>query len=531
MSEIKKEEEEVVEEETEDEEDEDELALHHWSHDHPLTLAVTRRGGECYGCPRRFSSGELGYGCKKKSCGSGILLHEECAEMEKKIRHHMHPQHIFIQEEKFSFDLPQCAICEEDIWGLGYYCTSSGCDQFQMHIGCAQDKGDDIIRHRCHPEHELRLLRMCSLRCDACGTKKSGYSYLCTTCEYWIHSRCASLPDTIQREDHHHSLSLSFTVPPEYIEYNYRCEVCHQELLHKYWIYHCHLCRYAVHINCAFKKSPHATTTTSNNENEKNIIRFPMNDVAGEQIRAFVMKAAGIMPPIPDVCFLPMNGLFYGCRRCEFKADINCASLPNTIYHSAHPHHPLNLLNRNDFISKGYYNPWRLQCSAGCNLWQYYEHLYVCDSCDEFMLHVGCALLPPSVRDRRWDKHNLPLTYDANVNHPDEFYCDHCETQMNPKMWMYHCRPCDLSFHPNCFNAASGWYRNIKFGQQYHMNSSGHPHPLTYQLLTTKRSCDVCRVNAYTYRGFHCASCNFFICFYNCIRRKRLEYGDIHAVE
>ncbi|KAH6763560.1 hypothetical protein C2S52_020993 [Perilla frutescens var. hirtella] len=455
-----------------------------------------------------------------------------------------------------------------------------------MHIGCADNGGvmNDIIRHRCHPKHELQLLRRrSSFKCDACGTKKLGNSYLCITCAYWIHSRCASLPDTMEREDHHHSLSLSFDVPSEYIDFKYKCEVCHQQFLPKYWIYNCHLCRYAVHIKCAFKKSPHATI--SNNENGKDILRFPVNEVGGEQIRAFVMKMklGGIMPPIPDigddvkyyefdhhkhklslisssnidgeeeeensdeedndytyksklicdgcitpiifkrersnhylscssckyylhwecfhlppqlpslttlhqqpdhqlllqsapkldfafelccfVCFLPMNGLFYGCTRCEFKADINCASLPNTMYHSAHPHHPLNLLHKNDLISKGYYNPWRLQCSAGCNVWVY-DYFYVCDSCDEFMLDVGCALLPPSVRNRRWDKHHLlPLTYDANLNHPDEFYCDHCETQMNPKRWMYHCRPCDLSFHPDCFDAASGFFRNIKAGK------------------------------------------------------------------
>ncbi|KAH6763570.1 hypothetical protein C2S52_021003 [Perilla frutescens var. hirtella] len=502
----------------------------------------------------------------------------------------MHPQHILIQETKSH--VRDCAICERYIMGLGYYCRSSGCDQFQMHIGCAQDKGgvmnDDndeeqrrIVIHRSHPEHELRLLRMCSLRCDACGTKKLGY---------------------------------------------------------------------VVHIKCAFKKSHPATTTTTNNENGKDIIRFPVNDVGGEQIRAFVMKMklGEIMPPIPhgddhvkyytfhhhkhqltlisssnidgeeeeeedssdeedndytyksklicDGCITPItfkrersnqylscssckyylhwecfhlpphlpsltplhepdhqlvlqsapkldfgmdffcsvcrcetNGLFYACTRCEFKADINCASVPNTIYHSAHPHHPLNLLNKNDLLSKGY-DSWRLWwCAAGCRFFGG-SACYVCESCDEFTLHVKCALLPPSVRNRRWDKHLLPLMYDAYVNHPDEFYCDHCEIQINPKTWMYHCRPCDLSFHPFCFSAASGWYSNIKFGQQYHMNSA-HPHPLTYQLLTTKRRSDVCREDAYTYPGFHCASCNFFICLYNCIYRKMLEDGDIHAVD
>ncbi|KAH6757226.1 hypothetical protein C2S52_023554 [Perilla frutescens var. hirtella] len=184
---------------------EDEVVVDHWSHHHPLTLVQTSKRHICYGCGRVCSSGEHVYGCSKK-CKYTKFLHEECAEMATKIRHPMHPQHILIQEY-YSSNASKCAICDLHILGsIGYKCTSSGCE-FEIDMICAQDRGvmdadDDavIISHPSHPQHTLvRVSRMpCSLRCDACGTSRRGVFYACYVCRYWIHCRCAILPDTIQ---------------------------------------------------------------------------------------------------------------------------------------------------------------------------------------------------------------------------------------------------------------------------------------------------------------------------------------------
>ncbi|XP_057786687.1 uncharacterized protein LOC131004099 [Salvia miltiorrhiza] len=634
--------------------------VEHWSHEHPLALVETRRGDKCYGCEKWFSSGEEAYGCSE-GCWYTKLLHQECAGVARKIRHELHPQHIFIQEHERC--LWKCKICGEIIWSIGYRCKSIEC-KFQMHMRCAQysgmmeataDDDDDeqqsagnIIRHPSHPKHELKLLRrFCSFKCDACGTTRRGSSYTCTAdaCEYWIHERCASLSPTMEREDHHHSLTLSFHIPLECIKYDYKCDVCKQYLLPKHWIYHCHLCRYIVHIKCAYKSN-----TIENNasaSNGKDMIQLPTNDVAGELITPFVKRQGGeaiaiAIPPTDDhdhdemvnvkykflhhqhqltlsfhyqnqeeeedeeeedygkksellcdgcitpifsssdkyyymscseckynlhmacfhlpskisspavhkrhpylllqsssrnpweywkecwVCWNSTNGLFYACIECSFKADIKCASMPDTIYHMAHPQHPLNLLSHHDVERQHYQN----YCGADCGVRSSNYDVYVCGSCD-FIVHVRCAGLPTSISTRRWDKHHpLPLTYDAHLNHPDEFYCDECETEMNPKSWMYHCRQCDISFHPRCFITTSGEFRNIKFGKEYVINAAAHPpHPLAFQLLTTKRPCHICHRYRHTYKrsGFHCALCNFFICLY--CGQKFLKDGNMKAVD
>ncbi|XP_057786688.1 uncharacterized protein LOC131004100 [Salvia miltiorrhiza] len=633
---------------------EEKKIVEHWSHEHPLTLVETRREDKCYGCQRSFSSEEQAYGCSK-GCRYTKLLHQECAQVARKIRHELHPQHIFIQDHEQC--LGMCNICRLSIWSIGYRCTSS-CE-FHMHMRCAQgssmmeaddddeqQRGGNIIRHLSHPKHELKLLRrFCSFKCDACGTTRRGSSYTCTAdaCQYWIHERCASLPPTMEREDHHHSLTLSFHLPLEYIKYDYKCDVCKQYLLPKHWIYHCQLCRYIVHIKCAYN-------TIENNasaSNEKDMIQLPINDVAGELITPFVKRQGGeaiaIAPPTDDhdhdemvnvkykflhhqhqltlltlsyhdqnqekedyddygkkseelvcdvcitlifspsssssdkyyymscseckfnlhiacfhlpskisssavhkrhpylllqtssrdawdwklcsVCWHYTNGLFYACPKCSFKADIKCASMPDTIYHTAHPQHHLNLVSEHDVERQRnqYY------CGAGCGDSSSLYDCYACGSC-EFIVHVRCAGVPTSITSPTWDKHHaLPLTYDANLNHPGEFYCDKCETEMNPKSWMYHCRHCDISFHPHCFKTTSGRYRNIKLGKEY-VNVAAHPHPLTFQLLTTKRRCNVCHLNTYELSGFHCASCNFFICLFFC-GQKMLKDGNMKAVD
>ncbi|XP_047959683.1 uncharacterized protein LOC125204953 [Salvia hispanica] len=635
--------------------------IDHWSHKHPLTPVEIRERNYCYGCEELFGIGEQAYGCRTEGCGYTRLLHEECADIAREIRHPSHhPQHVLIQRHKH--ELGVCRICQRDIWSIGYKCSK--CD-FQMHLRCAQgggmvdttgnDDDDDekrrsIIRHPSHSDHELKLLRRsCSFKCDACGTTRKDSSYTCTAygCQYCIHEKCASLHERFKREDHHHYLSLSFRVPFEYLNFNYKCDVCNTFLLPNYWIYHCQICRFIVHVKCVFNKQPPIIEYIG-----KDIIHLPANEVAEELITPFVMRqteggGGTFIPPINiipaatvdelvnvkykfihhqhqltlvssddpsqdeeeedeenygvrselicDGCITPIssssyyymscseckynlhiacfhlpsqlssrplhqhddhqlflqsldkrqpwiyqycsvceyktNGLFYTCTKCRFKVDIKCACLPDTILHAAHPQHLLKYVTQSDLRTD--INQRHLCCAADCgNDIDYYDCYRCCSSrsCD-FTVHVRCALLPASFSSRRWDDlHPLLLTYDATLNRPGDFYCDQCETQMNPKSWMYHCRPCDLSFHPKCFPTTSGEFRNVQLGQEYDVNAEIHPHPLTFQLLTTNSRCDICGYNENENQGFYCALCKFFICLYSC-GLIMIKDGNIEAVD
>ncbi|XP_047937765.1 uncharacterized protein LOC125185289 [Salvia hispanica] len=443
------------------------------------------------------------------------------------------------------------------------------------------------MAHPSHPQHELHFskkTRWCPFLCDACGATEKGDSYTCNICDYWIHERCALLPESKEFPHHHHSLSLAFYPPLEYIRYEFVCGICSTNLPLRRWVYHCVLCRYVVHLNCATSIFGNENENANAIDDEKEATKFPIavEDMYEETIRPFVKRQKGqILIPhydhdnqniggkysfsnhphlltfisfsassssshahykkyddddgdddeddfnstprwglICDGCALPIrekkqtydddecengymscdeckyflhlscfnlplhitslpihphkdhnltlrnadgkltgwircyicwsytDGLYYACthKLCGFEIDIKCASLPDTIKHASHPrHHYLKSVRADDF---------RLGVCDSCYLHiSYRKEQYKCNSCS-FCVCGKCVMLP-ATNKHRLENHLLPLTYDARVDRPGDFYCSNCEVQMDPRSWMYHCRDCDQSFHTKCFPATS----------------------------------------------------------------------------
>ncbi|XP_047962168.1 uncharacterized protein LOC125207001 [Salvia hispanica] len=523
------------------EKDEREM-FEHWSHEHPLSLVEACGGEYCYGCEDRFSSGEQAYGCSIDGCDYSNLLHEECATMARKIRHPSHhPQHILIQQHEPV--LSRCYICEKIIWSIGYKCTCSECE-FEMHLRCSQQSGglikavaDDgveqirkIVRHPSHPDHEMKLLRRRNIGKDIIHLPANEVAGELIT-PFVMRQRGgetlippiiipASAADELMKVKykfihHQHQLTLlssanrSQEEEEEEDEENYGvrseliCDGCitHISLSSNYYM-SCGECKYNLHLAC-FHLPPQLSSLPVHQRDDHQLVLQSL-----DKHQPWRWKEC-------SVCEYVTNGLFYTCTNCSFKVNIQCACMPDTIHHAAHPRHLLKHVTQS--VLRRDINRRRLSCAAGCD---YYIDDYDCyrcsnNSCD-FIVHVRCALLPVSVSSRRWDEHHpLLLTYNATQNHPGDFYCDQCETGMNPRSWMYHCRACDISFHPKCFPTTSGEFRNKKLGQKY-VNDAVHQHPLTFQLLTTKRCCDICGRGKLEQEGFYCAFCNFFICYYYC---------------
>ncbi|XP_047983282.1 uncharacterized protein LOC125223996 [Salvia hispanica] len=565
-------------------------------------------------------------------------------EMPQEITHPIHLSHPLTLHESIYYDgSKKCAVCEGIVWGLSYKCSQGGCEGLRIHLGCAgfPNYKQPVMKHPSHPQHELRFskkTRWCPFPCDACGATEKGDSYTCTVCDYCIHESCALLPLSADFPRHHpaHSLSLAFSIPSEYIKYDFDCAICYTTLPLMRWVYHCSLCRYVVHLNCA------TSTVDSDNENaiddEEDVATFPMDDnvIYEEMIRPFVKRECGQIhiprhdqdnhntggkysfsnhprhlltfttfsssssssssqdhykkddddddeddfDSIPrleltcDGCTLPIrekkqtdddddeyengymscdeckyflhlscfnlplhipslpihpyhnqslilqsagkltdlaychicdgrtNGLYYECTNCWFKIDIKCASLPTTIKHAAHPRH-----NYLKFVDGNIGSGFCINC---------HEFIlpddgqYKCNRC-RVTVCGRCVMLPATSKHRQ-ENHLLSLTYDAHINRPGDFYCSSCESQMDPRSWMYHCRDCDQSFHPNCIPTTSGRFRNIKYGTDQYMISSIHDHPLGFQIVTNKKRCDLCHRDKYDKLGFQCVSCYFVVC-------------------
>ncbi|KAL1538114.1 hypothetical protein AAHA92_26896 [Salvia divinorum] len=487
------------------EEDERDM-VDHWSHEHPLTLVETRGGDECYGCERPFSSGEQAYGCSIEGCVYSRLLHEECAATAREIRHPLHPQHILSQ--RYRRELRVCSICFRIIWSIGYKCTSSGC-RFEVHLRCAQDKG---VVDASHPSHELKLLRRkCSFKCDACGTTRRGSSYKCTTgdCDYWIHERCASLPQTIKREDHHHSLSLSPYIPPEYFKYDYKCDVCSKFMRLKYWIYHCQICRFIVHIKCAFNKPPPRIADASIG---KDVVHLPTNEVVEELITPFVMRQRGgggtLIPPI----IIPAD---------DEELVINVK------YESLHHHHQLTLVSsdqnqeeeqdvenygkRSELMCDGCITPISSSSSTSSNSKCYYYYMS-CSEC-KYNLHLPCFHLPPQLSSLplHLDNHHLLLQSCDKLQPWETQLCSVCHYRTNGLF--YTCRDCGFKVDIKCACMPNT------------IHHAAHPQHLLKHVTESDLRSDI------SSRSLSCAAgCGQNIPNHDCYR-KMIQIGDMTAVD
>ncbi|XP_047937715.1 uncharacterized protein LOC125185256 [Salvia hispanica] len=554
----------------------------HMIHEHPLSLIPDSAEKSdyskwCYGCWRYILPGDATYGCSLE-CGFELLLHKECMEKSREIMHPIHPSHpLTLHDSEKISDKIKCAVCKGDVYGLSYICSQGGCDGLWIHMGCTGFLNDKqpTMAHPSHPQHELHFskkTRWCPFPCDACGATAKGDSYNCNICDYWIHESCALLPESKDFPHHHHSLSLAFYPPLEYIRYDFDCAVCNSTLPLTRWVYHCHLCRYVVHLNCATSTFDSENANANAIDDEKEAAKFPIavDDMYEEMIKPFVKRQREqILIPHHDHENHNIGGKYsFSNHPHHLLTFTTFSTLSSSSSSSSHDHYKKDDEEEDDEDDFGSIPRSELTCN-GCTLpirekkqtgdgYEYENGYMSCDEC-KYFLHLSCFNLPleipslpihphqdhslrlqdvagkltglykcnscritvcgacvmlPARNEHRLENHLLPLTYDARFNRPGEFYCSNCEDQMDPRSWMYHCRDCDQSFHPRCIPATSGRYRNIKFGTQQYVFSKIHDphHSLRFQIISKKKRCDLCHKDRYDMPGFQCVSCNFVVC-------------------
>ncbi|KAK2999280.1 hypothetical protein RJ639_023852 [Escallonia herrerae] len=210
--------------------------------------------------------------------------------------------------------------------------------------------------------------------------------------------------------------------------------------------------------------------STSSEQNEikvgesDEVMKFPVPDEFMNQINYFLQLPDEVQHPchpqhplsfhpkssaeslsifLCDLCNRRCNGFRYRCELCNFDLDLRCASVPDTIVHEAH-RHPLVPATSGIHCSA---------CKEYCDL-----VTYGCDTCG-FYLEAFCAMYPRTAT-HYYDAHTLSLVYPPFPDHPDEFYCEMCQDEIAPNLWLYHCHDCNQSFHPRCLLPAK---KNLSF--------------------------------------------------------------------
>ncbi|KAL5545305.1 hypothetical protein UlMin_009089 [Ulmus minor] len=203
------------------------------------------------------------------------------------------------------------------------------------------------------------------------------------------------------------------------------------------------------------------------------------------------------------------SGPAYACRACEYFLHKSCADLPLLIQHPAHSFHPLFLrvIHRwfiCNICQKEKENTLVYDCKqcddefqmcvkcchefllslcrpsikyryhehflyfienyahlAQCNASDNYCHqsvashdlhhttnsLFFCRNCD-FKIHFICGPLPSTIK-HECHMHSLILV-DSIEDNFEEYYCDVCEFERNPRIRVYHCKNCQYIAHPHC---------------------------------------------------------------------------------
>ncbi|WCJ19019.1 Cysteine/Histidine-rich C1 domain family protein [Euphorbia peplus] len=137
-------------------------------------------------------------------------------------------------------------------------------------------------------------------------------------------------------------------------------------------------------------------------------------------------------------CELDLCGSAYKCTKskCEFFLHRSCFELPRELNHNSHSHHLLTLVSSP--CSEDDNN--RYSCNACGDYGTGFA--YQCSSC-KFNLHIGCALLPKTLKHVDHN-HELSLVFSSSSDKgAARFTCDACSKVIPEGFWFYYCPDCD----------------------------------------------------------------------------------------
>ncbi|KAL4639756.1 hypothetical protein ACB092_03G241200 [Castanea dentata] len=536
--------------------------LQHFSHpEHPLVF--NQDDGSFYRCRgcRELVHGPS-YSCKE--CGVWeTRLQKSCAELPLGLHHPLHPIHPLIlfspqtwsENEQFY----KCELCKEYKDVYAYRC--SRCD-FNLHITCASLAPTMFAEFHHHPL--TPVWKWITFTCDLCGKEDKGTPYLCHLCDFWIHGRCSIFPQRVKNVRHKHFLHLTHSSLEFHQSDSRFCQICVEKLDTRYGLYYCSECDYVAHLDCCMRFDINLLEFRDEDEvPEPN----ELIDSAAYQVKKSKVGVDGTQIDTEikhfshehdlkltdevlndqkcNGCARALLGPFYSCSQCGFFLHKSCANLPKTMRLQLLPY-PLTLIpTKPGEIFQCFF------CKRGCNGFSYYEKVadinldvqctltlasdilthkghehqlffstteyeQTCTSCNskthdifrcticEFALDIKCATLPHTTR---YKQHEHPFTLCYTVeDDSNEYYCDICEEERDPKHWFYYCENCTYPAHPNCI---LGKYTNIWFGDTYTFGC--HPHPLTFiEETEDSHECHDCGDPCKEFI-LQCVQCNFYI--------------------
>ncbi|ESQ35684.1 hypothetical protein EUTSA_v10009528mg [Eutrema salsugineum] len=334
------------------------------------------------------------------------------------INHPFHPYHPL----KLLIDGPpdysdgKCVTCQMDLNGFLYHCSI--CD-ISMHV-------------RCH-KHTLTLMaRNDTFTCNACGTHGQRCPYVCAPCGLMFHRDCITLPHVININRHDHRVAHTFS--PGFG--NWKCMICHKKIDWRYGAYSSQKCPDVFfHSKCATRKDVWDGVELEGVP-EDVVDVSPFKVIEDGVINHFSHEEHNLRLIDEDAIdrhksIRYSNGFRYECG--DTILDVRCASMSWYCDYECHPHTLfLTTLDRDT-------------CGACLETEEQVLHCVEC----EFTLDFKCATLPKKIK-HRCDDHFMSLCFGEKVKPRGKYWCEVCETVLDPQKWFYSCGDCGVVCHIPC---------------------------------------------------------------------------------
>uniref|UniRef100_A0A2N9ER94 DC1 domain-containing protein n=1 Tax=Fagus sylvatica TaxID=28930 RepID=A0A2N9ER94_FAGSY len=167
------------------------------------------------------------------------------------LKHPIHWEHLlFSTKPHHNGKTCTCNGCESPCKWFVYHCALC---KFDLDIKCVSLPL--TIKTEIH-EHPLNLFgKKILMTCDFCGKEGNNMPYLCgSSCGFWVHHKCASLPRIVKHIRHKHPLNLTCSLIKDGHSNNLFCQLCTTLVDTNYGVYYCSSCDYVAHLDCATDK-------------------------------------------------------------------------------------------------------------------------------------------------------------------------------------------------------------------------------------------------------------------------------------
>lgn len=268
--------------------------------------------------------------------------------------------------------------------------------------------------------------------------------YKCTACGFIIDVESALTPPIILQGQEY---SRHFNHPHPMIrlvflekddgdeEVDEYCSACNSPC--SGLVYSCIKCKYFLHKSCA--QLPLRFITHPLHKHSF-LTQLPHSTKLGTEL-------------ICSLCYKEDCGFFFQCG-CKFMICGRCILETPYIKYEGHEPHFFCLVENvhSKSLECNAYDDFCKLPVASVELCSTESTMFRCVDCDNFNLHFLCGPLPRIIKFK-YHIHSLILVDSVTEDDSDEYYCDICENERDPRICVYYCQDCKYSAHVHCLKS------------------------------------------------------------------------------